>query len=397
MESKPEVGKEITILERLGKGSYSTVHRCTDEYGRDMAVKCINTENGGIPNILEPSIMSTIDHPNVVKSIAILPQPNKLYILMDRALGDLREHSKRSNGKLVDLEIVRKRAYGLIQGIACLHRQRIVHADIKASNILLFTDGTVRVSDFTVSVKHWTDNTLFTHQVGTSTHRPLESMIGKGWSYPFDIWSLGCTLYELAYGESLIPYQYDKGITDEEDRRRFVNCLLDWNERNPAGPDNIDIKPTTDKFYPFSFPLEFNNKEYKPLNDLIVRMLRIDPSKRPTITEILQSDFFNSFTIKKCMIIAAPSPNINPKEKNKVEQSLSRYVTNPVTLSVALQLYFRLTSIEMTHNVKAAGCALIASKLTLCSLNSIGLDYHVLFDAERKISQALTFRLHVSI
>lgn len=395
MTDKKEIGTDITILERLGKGSYSSVHRCTDENGREMAVKCINTENGGIPNILEPSIMSTIDHPNVVKSIAILPQPDKLYILMERAVGDLREHSKRRDGKLVDINIVKTRAYSLAQAVACLHRQHIVHADVKSSNVLLYSDGNVRLSDFTVSVKHWTDNMLFTHLVGTATHRPLECITGEGWSYPFDIWSLGCTLYELTYGELLFPCQYDKGITQEQDNNRFINCLLDWNDRNSK--DETDVKPIAEKFYPVHFPPEFNDEAYKPINKLILSMLRIDPKKRPTIIEILQDPFFHDLTIKKCMIIAAPSPVIASKDKSKIEQALSRYMTNPLAISIALQLYFRLTMIDLRPNIKVIGCALIACKLTLCALSGINIDYHILYDAERKISQALAFRLHTHI
>jgi len=52
-------------------------------------------------------------------------------------------------------ELLRKWSYGLVQGLACLHRQKIIHADVKANNVLLFGDQTVKLGDFTLAVRAW--------------------------------------------------------------------------------------------------------------------------------------------------------------------------------------------------------------------------------------------------
>ncbi len=59
------IGSKVHIFdsEKLGEGSYGAVYRCSDEHGKAYAVKCIKTNEMGIPNILENSIMMTISHP----------------------------------------------------------------------------------------------------------------------------------------------------------------------------------------------------------------------------------------------------------------------------------------------------------------------------------------------
>ena len=232
---EPEIGSKIHIFEseKLGEGSYGSVYRCCNENGNCFAVKCIKSNDTGIPNILETSIMKTIFHPNLNTAVHIHTSPSETHIFQKLAKTDLSRYT-RKNKKNISFSTLKRWSFEIVQGLACLHRQNIVHADIKASNVLLFEDKSVKLGDFTLSVlvkdsyssisknqhSFSANNTQprkkFTHKVCTYSHRPPECWFDQGWSYPLDIWSLGCTLFEIAYGKLLFPSQGK--ITNKESK-----------------------------------------------------------------------------------------------------------------------------------------------------------------------------------
>src|SRR5579863_7364153 len=132
------VGKSITITQdRLGKGSYGSVHKCIDSSGKQLAVKCIKCDISGVPSLLECSIMSSIYHPNLAYADIIDIKDENLYIIQSLAVSDL---SKATRGKQLSIDLIRKWCFQIAQALYCLHHNRIIHGDVKASNILLFED-----------------------------------------------------------------------------------------------------------------------------------------------------------------------------------------------------------------------------------------------------------------
>src|SRR5579871_5268082 len=196
--------KSITITQdKLGKGAYGSVHRCIDSSGNSLAAKCIKCDFYGIPNLFECSIMSTIYHPHLSYADIIDVKDENLYIIQSLAVSDL---SKATRGKRYPTDQVRKWCFQIAQALYCLHHNKIIHGDVKAANVLLSANDDVKLIDFTLSSYKW-DSSRFSHRIGTNTHNSPEVISGQSWDFPTDIWSLGCTFFEIAYGQLLFQNQ----------------------------------------------------------------------------------------------------------------------------------------------------------------------------------------------
>jgi mitogen-activated protein kinase kinase len=96
-----------------------------------------------------------------------------------------------------------KLAEGVLFGLSYLHERRIIHRDIKPQNILLDSDGQVKLCDFGVSGE--VVNSLATTFTGTKYYMAPERILGMPYSVTSDVWSLGITLMEVA--QHRFPYQ----------------------------------------------------------------------------------------------------------------------------------------------------------------------------------------------
>jgi serine/threonine protein kinase len=410
-----KIGNNVMIYEsqKLGEGSYGCVYECSDQHGKKYAVKCIKMNETGIPNILENSVMMTISHPNINTAIQIHTDKKKLYIFQELAKTDLAKHTRKrlrdgSNSlKVIPPNTLRQWSYELAQGIACLHKQNIIHADVKANNVFLFENGKIKLGDFTLAVKVWDEDPhkkLFYHRVCTYSHRPPECWFRKGWSFPLDIWSLGCTLFEIAYGRLLFPSQGK--ITNKSVKtivyKKAVNCLLDWSNTGPnakSTPEwihafrmhqNLDYRKAT-------LPSLFTNSEYLKFNQLLLWMLKIDPDQRPTIEDVLKHDYFTGMKTLPYTIITTPIKSLTKKEKERFTEFLDKYAANPLVKRIATGLYCRCTNLKsVSEQMRVATCVWIAEKLLRIHPKDNNLPLELLLESERLVCQHLQFRLHVS-
>ncbi|RHY13295.1 hypothetical protein DYB25_009428 [Aphanomyces astaci] len=94
----------------------------------------------------------------------------------------------------------------LLYGIAFMHGQKIMHRDIKASNLLLNNAGMLKIADFGLS-RFWTEANArsgrYTNKVVTLWYRPPELLMGcTAYDYSIDMWSVGCIFAELLLGKA---------------------------------------------------------------------------------------------------------------------------------------------------------------------------------------------------
>lgn len=93
----------------------------------------------------------------------------------------------------------------ILEGLKVLHLRYVVHRDVKLGNILVNSRGCVKVTDFGIS-KQLDDKPFCETFVGTATHMSPERVMGEGYTFSSDIWSLGLCVCELATG----TYPYGK-------------------------------------------------------------------------------------------------------------------------------------------------------------------------------------------
>lgn len=285
---------DFVIGEELGKGTYGSVYECTDRNNKKKAIKCIPMR-GKYKNIIEASIMATYRHPNIAASENIFIENDKLYIVQKLAINDL---AVLTRGNPLPLNKVREYTYAITKAIYFLHARKVVHGDVKANNVLLYKNHSIKLTDFslsTVMLKKY-----YNHGIGTNSHRPPECFNKEKWSYPVDIWSLGCTIYEMAYGCNIFPRQKEYDCFDSIDMLWLT--ILDWINTNEKIKVNTTIGGK--KIVLSSLPIKrvkytqrYYKKEYVQLNKLILSLMRYNPKNRLTPKEILEHPFFTGVSI----------------------------------------------------------------------------------------------------
>lgn len=217
----------------LGTGAFGVVylgvHQTT---GKWIAVKKISVKaaGGGSANasgsaqnkkkahiasqldeiVEEIRLMKDLDHDHIVKYLHAERNEEELTIFMEYMSGG------SLAGMLKKFDVLPEpmlRVYMLqaIQGVAYLHQRNIVHRDIKADNILLHSDGTVKLSDFGTS-REVSDSANLLTVTGTPWFMAPEVIKGTGHGASADIWSIGCTMIQMVRGQA--PFsEYSSPVT----------------------------------------------------------------------------------------------------------------------------------------------------------------------------------------
>ncbi|ORZ37507.1 dual specificity mitogen-activated protein kinase [Catenaria anguillulae PL171] len=264
-------------LGELGHGNGGTVKKVLHRpSGRVMARKALFIDRG--PNKITEAEVEKLKK-QVVRELQILHSCHSDYIVgfygafihegeilicmefMD--LGSL-DYIYHKLGKLQE-EVLGKISVAVLEGLIYLYlTHRIIHRDVKPNNILINSQGEVKLCDFGVSGEA-IDSVVKTF-VGTSAYMSPERIKGSDYGVQSDIWSLGIALMELATGRFPFP------PNGEEEKNLAVIELLEYivNEEVPKLPSN-------------TFSSEFE--------DFVSVCLIKDPAKRPTPAQLNQHAF----------------------------------------------------------------------------------------------------------
>ncbi|KAJ1412826.1 kinase-like domain-containing protein, partial [Ochromonadaceae sp. CCMP2298] len=99
-----------------------------------------------------------------------------------------------------DERVLASIAYQMTQGLRFLHGKRLIHRDVKPSNVLMSLTGCVKLADFGLARTLESGHSLATSFVGTFLYMAPERLIGEGYSFSSDLWSLGLTVLAVAMG-----------------------------------------------------------------------------------------------------------------------------------------------------------------------------------------------------
>jgi len=205
---------EIIELGVLGEGAGGSVSRCKLKHGSTIfALKTIITD----PNpetqkqiLRELQFNKSCKSPYIVKyyGMFLKEETASICISMEymggRSLDAIYKKVKTRGGRIGE-KVLGKVADSVLKGLSYLHEHRIIHRDIKPQNILLDSEGNIKLCDFGVSGV--VVNSLATTFTGTSYYMAPERIQGHPYSVTSDIWSLGLTLLEVAMGK--FPFDMD--------------------------------------------------------------------------------------------------------------------------------------------------------------------------------------------
>lgn len=384
----------------LGKGSYGKVYLAIDNHQKKVAIKCCPIyKNEGIPNLFEASLMKTIEHPNINSAIDVFSSFEYIYIIQNLAVNDLYQYTSIYSNYSYQFNIkeLKHVFFSILQGVCVLHSQNIIHGDIKASNILLFEDGSIKLTDFTLSTKIYDK---LNHTVCTLTHRPLECLLKQEWDLSLDIWSLGCTFFEIVYGELLFKNQvFDKSIYPKDQLKKiitnkYIHSILDWSNFTNQ---NININVDKIDYISIQLPKRFNDEELKEINEIICKLLKIDIELRPTIYDILKYDLFKDLLPENPKCIINKSNYLTYSEHARIIRYIQQ-ITNDVNIQeLAFLIYTKIDLNMLSEYNKTVGATWIANKILN---NKVELNIPIalldkIVQIEHDIVHHLHFRLHL--
>ena len=162
----------------------------------------------------EIKLLKQLDHPNIVNLVEIVTSSDdtgqeQVYLVFDYADHDLQGVLEKG----VELEKSHFKCLikQLIEGLAYLHRQGIMHRDIKGGNLLLTKDGILKIADFGLAREFIkVNNNNFTVKVVTRWYRAPELLLNQHrYTQSIDVWSIGCFVAEMFLGKPLFPGRSD--------------------------------------------------------------------------------------------------------------------------------------------------------------------------------------------
>ena len=196
--------KDFQLLKFLGKGTFGAVYTARREAdGNTYAIKKVDTRRMPLKerqeSVNEIRVLASIQGAHVITFYEAFVESDILYIVTELAThGDLLAYLKnaRRKGPLPEATVW-SLFIQMTLGIQTLHDRNILHRDLKAANVFMFSNNYLKLGDFGVSKVLKSDEALARTQVGTPYYVAPEVWRNRPYNAKCDMWSLGCLLYEL--------------------------------------------------------------------------------------------------------------------------------------------------------------------------------------------------------
>ena len=229
------------VLSKIGEGGMGVVYRAHDEVlHRDVALKVVKKDvylnSLARQNLLaEARASSSLAHPNICTIHEVGETDGELYIVMEFVEGKSLRDMIGDSG--LPAEAVLRYGVQIAGALARAHDKGIVHRDLKAANIVITSDGLVKVLDFGLAKRvgaPLADGATRSFETspdastlsGTVSYMAPEILRGEGADYRSDLWALGVVLYEAASGR--LPFEGRTGFE--------IGSAIMQQQPKPLGP-----------------------------------------------------------------------------------------------------------------------------------------------------------------
>ncbi|MBD5466371.1 MAG: Stk1 family PASTA domain-containing Ser/Thr kinase [Lachnospiraceae bacterium] len=241
------IGDRYEILEKIGTGGMSDVYKAKcHKLNRFVAIKVLKQEFNENTNFvskfrIEAQAAAGLAHPNIVNVYDVGEEEGIYYIVMELVEGITLKNYIEKKARLSVKEAV-SIAIQVSMGIEAAHNNNIIHRDIKPQNIMIARDGKVKVTDFGIA-KAATSNTITSNVMGSVHYTSPEQARGGFSDEKSDIYSLGCTMFEMLTGH--VPFDGETTVAiaikhiqeDMPSPREFVSEI-------PVSVEQIIFKAT---------------------------------------------------------------------------------------------------------------------------------------------------------
>ena len=205
------------IIEKIGSGGMAVVYRGKDEkLDRYVTVKVLREEFVGDEEFIErfrseACSAARLSHPNIVRAYDVGEDGEVCYIVNEYIHGDTLKKAIKEKAPFDSRSTINV-AIQIASALSQAHKAHIVHRDIKPQNILVGTDGVVKVTDFGIARAATASTMTTTANAAGSVHYFSPEQARGGYvDEKSDIYSLGITMFEMITG--VLPYQGNNSVS----------------------------------------------------------------------------------------------------------------------------------------------------------------------------------------
>lgn len=245
------IGKKLDgryeLLELIGVGGMADIYKAKDiAEDRTVAVKILKNEFAASEDFLrrfrnESKAIALLSHPNIVKIYDVGFTDKIQYIVMEYIDGiTLTEYIERQ-GVLKWRDAIHFTTQ-VLRALQHAHDRGIVHRDVKSQNVMLLSDGTIKVMDFGIArFNRETDKTMSEKAIGSVHYISPEQARGEVTDEKSDIYSVGVMLYEMLTGEK--PFDGENPVSIALKHMQAVpKRVTEINNSIPEGLEEITVK-----------------------------------------------------------------------------------------------------------------------------------------------------------
>ncbi|MCK4944283.1 MAG: serine/threonine protein kinase, partial [Candidatus Aminicenantes bacterium] len=199
IELKGQIGK-YKILKKLGSGGFGTIYLSEDTYLKTLrALKIPHRIGTETEKLLQESVLQSklLDHPHIVKLLTVDIIDGTIIMVMEYIKGTDIETLIDEEEKLsvkTSLHYFKQ----ILSALEFAHKHKVIHRDIRPSNILIDEKNNIKITDFGTSTL-LNEKQYATTRIGSPPYMAPEQFEGKA-VFPSDIYSAGCLFYEMVTG-----------------------------------------------------------------------------------------------------------------------------------------------------------------------------------------------------
>lgn len=233
----------IQLVQEIGSGGTASVLLGIDTHtGFPVAVKVLHKslfKNEALKQKFreEANRYVYLKHPNIVKLKDFFEKEDAFYLIMEYVEGDtLEDYINKISGPIPE-EIAKAIMTEILSAIEYAHKQKVVHLDIKPSNIMITKEGDIKVLDFGISADLNKD--MSSQRMGTPMYMSPEQINGKNVNHKTDIWALGITYHQMLTAHLPFPKKINRDQLFEIIRKKPLNRIKDYIPFGSVGSQKI--------------------------------------------------------------------------------------------------------------------------------------------------------------
>lgn len=334
------LGENLTtrykILSKMGEGTFGRVLECLDRQTQEhVAVKIVRSNpRYRDAAMIEIDVLRHLAEHDIIGSHCVKMQNwfdyrNHICIVFEKLGPSLYDTLKRNRYRPFPVDLVRDFGRQLLESVAYMHDLHLIHTDLKPENILLVSSecvklptcerpsfeethsrclpksSVIKLIDFGSTVY---ESQNHSSTISTRHYRAPEVILGLGWSYPCDLWSVGCILVELCSGKALfqthgnlehlammervlgpLPHQMIQKANRGAEKYFGRGSRLNW-------PEGAESRESTRAVQKLELVKDIISRHIdgpkSSLIDLLLKLLQFDPSDRLSAREALAHAFF---------------------------------------------------------------------------------------------------------